>query len=1434
MVYDFVFEDVKGFVKRCRSFKEDIISRLARNRSTGGADELAGGRNLSSHSGIASPSGWSSKSPTPGDESSVEPVTLISHRLKEVNLTLHFVESLIQKNCVELLGGSSNVMLDLMGCLFNDIKKMPSSDSAQFQSIISQLKTVLSDFLTAVDALLLKEGYDDSQRELYFEKVQESIATSRDALSGLRNLIDTRDTGSSNSNTLSITSSPFPAMKTGVLSQDFSSSGNLNSSTPLVKANNNTLAPPLSSASTLSSSTQSPIINSSPTRFSENSGTSNNVIVTPTPSTFNNCLASSTPVTEPEEKKPPLPPKSKQLSRRSFDSDWPDSITPTSVSAGPSSPRRMSNQTQQLSHSHQRFLSSQQQNINSSLVVAPAVSLDQWLEQSNCVSTSSSNVRMSVNNVQATSSMNSMNASNILVTSSSSSQHHQQQIFHQLNSSSGLLSTHQNNVQRGDSSLWINSAIYIGRSTHSTASDSKEQLKVSRNRTYSDSYQLDYEDNHLERLVTDYERRSVKSGTTHNSLSLSLGSSLDNLLLVDAQSQQSGLSPNSNTSGTGCTGAMHSLSGSSNHPSDATGRLTNFGDFEVDEDVFVTEVVDGCVTKPQSSLKYLPPPISRLSKQPPVEDDSDSEIPPVLPEKRRINKHFTIDHGYGVGESIYSSCCKQQHQPNARCYSPYDNVEDNDSILQLWHGGVASGSTVSGYKSQQQSFMTQSESRVTLVGTAGADSDEKPPLPPKKKHSLIAAYVEFMHNFDLHSHRQQHFCNHIAARNHLQEVISSSEDQPQLPHQGFHRPYLSERSATMFNPSTGEIPGFTGITSPVSSVAHTTFTNAHSGGGVNRAALYSASYHHFSTFSNSSIPSEENSPTHQHFPLTGSSSSTSHSLSDHASGNDNGAGSGGSGNETKPPLPPKKSRSILKSLLGELSNNSSQETEKSASNNNHGTGSPTNGATTPSSPAAGALPPKPIPSPVKPSTPTSPNAPNVTTIEQSAVANNATSPANEGGSSTKSPQRSLDEDSIDLFMIDPTPLLVINKKSSPHTSTSSSSNNQNQSSKTAATTTGDAPLEVKGAEPLVLLVYASNPDVVDTKFRETFLLTYRNFLRPTDVVTLLWKRFKHFENKTDRTSMIHARATLDVFVDVVIGLTPMDLDDEMVSRVRKCIYHLVCSGEIQSALKARKGVIHKYQVRLKILKPQPAPATLAVTTEAQSLLKWSATSIAQQMTLLDADLFRELEPAELLLWAREQVEDLCPALNNFTEHFNKVSYWTRTRVLMCSTSRERNRTMKKLIGVMRKLREYNNFNSLLAVLAALDSAPIRRLGFSRRLTEALKPHAALTDSSGSFRTYRQALADCSPPCIPYIGLVLQDLTFVHIGNPDFLTDGKVNWVKRLQQWVILEPIRRLHTCHYGFSRNDALLAFLNNFDEYLNDDDLWQLSESIKPQTKNN
>lgn len=42
------------------------------------------------------------------------------------------------------------------------------------------------------------------------------------------------------------------------------------------------------------------------------------------------------------------------------------------------------------------------------------------------------------------------------------------------------------------------------------------------------------------------------------------------------------------------------------------------------------------------------------------------------------------------------------------------------------------------------------------------------------------------------------------------------------------------------------------------------------------------------------------------------------------------------------------------------------------------------------------------------------------------------------------------------------------------------------------------------------------------------------------------------------------------------------------------------------------------------------------------------------------------------------------------------------------------------------------------------------------------------------------------------GLVLQDLTFVHIGNPDLLPDGSINFTKRWQQYHIMENMKRFH------------------------------------------
>lgn len=54
---------------------------------------------------------------------------------------------------------------------------------------------------------------------------------------------------------------------------------------------------------------------------------------------------------------------------------------------------------------------------------------------------------------------------------------------------------------------------------------------------------------------------------------------------------------------------------------------------------------------------------------------------------------------------------------------------------------------------------------------------------------------------------------------------------------------------------------------------------------------------------------------------------------------------------------------------------------------------------------------------------------------------------------------------------------------------------------------------------------------------------------------------------------------------------------------------------------------------------------------------------------------------------------------------------------------------------------------------------------------------AVVCSDGRFRAMREALHRCDPPCIPYLGIYLTDLSFIEEGTPDFTPDGLLNFSK---------------------------------------------------------
>ncbi|KAG7218333.1 hypothetical protein INR49_020473 [Caranx melampygus] len=197
------------------------------------------------------------------------------------------------------------------------------------------------------------------------------------------------------------------------------------------------------------------------------------------------------------------------------------------------------------------------------------------------------------------------------------------------------------------------------------------------------------------------------------------------------------------------------------------------------------------------------------------------------------------------------------------------------------------------------------------------------------------------------------------------------------------------------------------------------------------------------------------------------------------------------------------------------------------------------------------------------------------------------------------------------------------------------------------------------------------------------------------------------------------------------------------------------------------------------------------------------------------------------MWSKEQNEEKSPNLTEFTQHFNNVSFWVRSVIILQDKPQDREKLLLKFLKIMKHLRKLNNFNSYLSILSALDSAPLRRLDWQRSTAEALEEYSSLIDSSSSFRAYRAALAEVDPPCIPYLGLILQDLTFVHLGNPDTLMTSrgsKVNFSKRWQQFNILYTLRSYQ------QPNDDIILFFNDFSDHLAEEALWELSLRLRPR----
>ncbi|XP_060037762.1 ral guanine nucleotide dissociation stimulator-like 3 isoform X4 [Erinaceus europaeus] len=210
------------------------------------------------------------------------------------------------------------------------------------------------------------------------------------------------------------------------------------------------------------------------------------------------------------------------------------------------------------------------------------------------------------------------------------------------------------------------------------------------------------------------------------------------------------------------------------------------------------------------------------------------------------------------------------------------------------------------------------------------------------------------------------------------------------------------------------------------------------------------------------------------------------------------------------------------------------------------------------------------------------------------------------------------------------------------------------------------------------------------------------------------------------------------------------------------------------------------------------------------LLDFSVDEVAEQLTLLDAELFSRVRACECLgsVWSqrdRPGVAGSSPTVRATVTQFNAVTGWVLGSVLgePGLATPLRALRLEKWIRIAQRCRELKNFSSLHAILSALQSNPIYRLkrswgAVSREPLSAFKKLSQIFSDENNYFSCREILsqeeaaegppdqgsAPGDPPSplppgpVPYLGTFLTDLVMLDTALPDTLEPELINFEKR--------------------------------------------------------
>uniref|UniRef100_A0A8C4GQX9 Ral guanine nucleotide dissociation stimulator n=1 Tax=Dicentrarchus labrax TaxID=13489 RepID=A0A8C4GQX9_DICLA len=270
-----------------------------------------------------------------------------------------------------------------------------------------------------------------------------------------------------------------------------------------------------------------------------------------------------------------------------------------------------------------------------------------------------------------------------------------------------------------------------------------------------------------------------------------------------------------------------------------------------------------------------------------------------------------------------------------------------------------------------------------------------------------------------------------------------------------------------------------------------------------------------------------------------------------------------------------------------------------------------------------------------------------------------------------------------------------------------------------------------------------------------------------------------------------------------------------------------------------------------------------------SFLSFDPIMVAEQFTLMDADLFKKVVPYHCLggIWSQRDKkgkEHLAPTIRATVAQFNSVTNCVITTCLSNPTLKpnQRARLLERWIDVARECRILKNFSSLRAILSALQCNAIHRLKrtweeVSRESFRTFRELSEIFSDDNNYSLSRELLVkegtskfatlEINPKraqrrhqqqrdlgvmqgTIPYLGTFLTDLVMMDTAMKDYTEGGLINFEKRRKEFEVIAQIKLLQLAsnNYSFTQDSHFREWFAGV-EKLSEAESYNLSCEIEP-----